>query len=465
MALSSVQKHLIHRATFAPNTQDIATFRSMSVQQITDYLFQQAGFTPVASNDTSSDLTSKTQNDLKKMSKEERQMRLQKERGLVFKTNSQWIHRMASSRESALLERITLFWHDHFACTTRFGKLATQQLNTLRQHGLGSFRDLVHAMAKDVSMIRFLNNQQNKKDQPNENFARELLELFTLGRGHYSEQDIKEAARAFTGWSSNMKGEFVFRPFQHDEGEKTFLGRRGNFNGNDIIDIVLEQQQTATFITRKILHYFLGQPAPEDKVQDYAQQYYASDYDTGKLLYTLFTSDWFYEAPFIGTKIKSPVELIAGLLRQLNGQVNNDMGLVITQRTLGQQLFNPPNVAGWPGGRQWINNATLVMRLNLIGLLFQAANIDFRVKDEARSGISQKRLRKLDAKVDLKPLEKWTRGQSPEETLASLADLFLPAAQTTSLAFLLPYCDTSSHQALVRTGTLALLSLPEYQLC
>ncbi|MDV7393426.1 DUF1800 family protein, partial [Arthrospira platensis SPKY1] len=155
------------------------------------------------------------------MNEERKQELLDKERQLVFSLNAKWIHRMASPVASPLLERAALFWHGHFACTSNLGLLASGQLSTLRRHALGNFRDLTLAMARDAAMIRFLNNQQNKKEQPNENFARELMELFTIGRGHYTEQDVKEAARAFTGWSSNLRGEFVFRKFQHDYGAKT----------------------------------------------------------------------------------------------------------------------------------------------------------------------------------------------------------------------------------------------------
>ncbi|MCB0635218.1 MAG: DUF1800 family protein, partial [Lewinella sp.] len=163
--------------------------------------------------------------DLSQLTDPQERQRLLRE--LLGGQSLDWIKRMADPAESALLERVSLFWHGHFACRILAGPLAAQYLNTIRSHALGSFRELCLGIARTPAMIRFLNNQQNRKDSPNENFARELMELFTIGRGHYSETDIKEAARAFTGWSSNQRGEFVFRRGQHDFGEKTFFGRTG----------------------------------------------------------------------------------------------------------------------------------------------------------------------------------------------------------------------------------------------
>jgi uncharacterized protein (DUF1800 family) len=194
---------------------------------------------------------------------------------------------MSNPNHSALLEKMTLFWHGHFACTIKVGMLAAQQLNSIQQHALGNFRDLVLAIARDPSMIRFLNNQQNKKRQPNENFARELMELFTIGRGFYTENDVKEAARAFTGWSSNLSGEYVFRERQHDFGEKRFMNKRGNFDGTDIIDILLERRETAHFITKKIYQYFVNEKVNERRLEQLAAGFYDKNYDIKWLMQTI----------------------------------------------------------------------------------------------------------------------------------------------------------------------------------
>ena len=232
-----------------------------------------------------------------------------------------WLTYMASPDCSPLRERMALFWHGHFACTSRLSGLAARQINTIREHALGNFRDLLIGIAKDASMIRFLNNQQNRKEQPNENFARELMELFTLGRGHYTEQDIKEAARAFTGWSSDFGGYFIFRPRWHDYGVKTFFGQDGNFDGTDIIDLILENRQTARFITEKIYRYFVSEIVNEGIVEDLSNQFYESGYQIDQLMRSIFESDWFYDPENRGTKFKSPVELMVGLTQTLSLQI------------------------------------------------------------------------------------------------------------------------------------------------
>jgi uncharacterized protein (DUF1800 family) len=176
--------------------------------------------------------------------------------------NAAWFSQLTDP-SAVLREKMTFFWHDHFACRTRNAFLAQQQINTLRTHAFGKFGDLLMAISKDPGMLQFLNNQQNKKDSPNENFAREVMELFTLGRGNYTEEDIKNAARAFTGWAFNPNtGEFLFRQRQHDFESKTFRGKTGNFSGEDIVTMILEDKQTAVFITKKICQFFVGAEIP-----------------------------------------------------------------------------------------------------------------------------------------------------------------------------------------------------------
>ncbi len=218
-------------------------------------------------------------------------------------------------------------------------------------------------------MLNFLNNQQNQKAHPNENFAREVMELFTMGRGNYTEKDVKEAARAFTGWSARFNGEFMFRPFFHDDDEKIFLGKKGNFDGDDILNIILEQQQTATFITQKIYRYFVNDEVDKDIIAGLSKSFYQSNYNIKTLMKNIFTSDWFYNEKNIGCKIKSPVELLAGIRRMLPMQLDNDNIQLLLQNALGQILFYPPNVAGWQGGNAWIDSSTLMLRLRIPQLI------------------------------------------------------------------------------------------------
>ncbi len=380
--------------------------------------------------------------------------------------NISWIERMADDNQSALLERMSLFWHGHFACQIRSGRLVDLQLNAIRKHALGNFRDLVLAMAQDPAMIRFLNNQQNKKKQPNENFARELMELFTIGRGNYTENDVKEAARAFTGWSSNFQDEYIFRTFQHDYGTKTFMGKTGNFDGADIIDILLERKETASFIAEKIFKYFVNERIEPARVRELADLFYDSGYDIGKLMRHLFLSDWFYEEKNRGHKIKSPVEYLAGLKKKLKVEFELPQSMIFLQRSLGQILFNPPNVAGWPGGRSWIDNSTLMLRLNIGAYLMTNAEVQFKVKEEPETMAMNRNARKLKARLELSDLEKQSRSMSDRELFDFLRNfMIVPNSKIQDQAFKKVISGVSSETERLQRALIFFTSLPEYQVC
>ena len=227
-----------------------------------------------------------------------------------------WINTMINRQSNPLLEKMTLFWHGHFACESKRFDFAHRQLSIIRENALGDFKKLLKGIAKSASMILYLNNQQNRKKHPNENFARELMELFTLGRGHYTEDDVKNAARAFTGWFTNRSnGAYSFNPKQHDNGLKTFMGRQGNFTGEDIIDIILEQEQCAYFIAQKIYTFFVN-PKPNDQhINELAIIFREANYDISVLMKHILNSSWFYQKENVGIQIKSPVELMVTLGR------------------------------------------------------------------------------------------------------------------------------------------------------
>ena len=277
---------------------------------------------------------------------------------------------------------MSLFWHGHFATKTVNILYDQALLNVIREHALGNFRDLLLNVSKSASMIQFLNNNQNKKGHPNENFARELMELFTIGRGHYTETDVKESARAFTGWGTNFQGEFDFRPRQHDDGVKTFFGKTGNLSGEDILEILLEQKQTAVFITRKIYRFFVNEMPDEEKVNVLAVQFFESGYDIRALMISIFTSSWFYDQKNIGSQIKSPVLWMVGIRRQLPMEIQNPLVQLVLERLLGQVLFSPPNVAGWPGGKHWIDSSSLMLRMQVPGMIFRSDAIISKPKDD-----------------------------------------------------------------------------------
>ncbi|HMQ46866.1 MAG TPA: DUF1800 domain-containing protein [Saprospiraceae bacterium] len=450
-------KHLFGRAGFGLAPAEWPTLKEQTLAAAVDELFSKVGQT--ASPLILPEIVS--EEGVKMLSEEEKQAARKLNQERLWAVNADWVRRMASS-ENPLLERMTLFWHGHFACKSNTGRMAVQQLNVLRQHALGSFRELLLGIARDPSMIRYLNNQQNKKEQPNENFARELMELFTIGRGHYSENDIKEAARAFTGWSSNLQGEYVFRSRQHDDGRKTFMGKTGAFNGTDIIDILLEQKQTAAFIVRRIYRYFVNEKVDEDIVADLSRRFYESDYHIGQLMRYIFESDWFYAPANLGVKIKSPVELLAGMIRSMDMQFPQNHSILFLERALGQVLFNPPNVAGWPGSRTWIDNSTLMLRLNLAGLFFKVADIAFDLKEEPET--TKLAMNQLDVSVNLASFYQLCQGKSQLEQFDLLAEVLLQKSPV-FLKELAQKNQRLSGDDFIKLSVMQLCSLPEFQMC
>jgi len=424
-------KHLAWRAGFGLSPAEYEHYLDSNREVYLDDLFR------AAANPQQISVPEKPiQGDLREMDRKKMlEIRLQ-ERRRVAEFGYEWLQRMADPSAPALLERMTLFWHGHFACETKLSPLAAKQLNTLRQHALGNFRELVLGIARDPSMIRYLNNQQNRKEQPNENFARELMELFTIGRGAYTEQDVKEAARAFTGWSSTLRGDYVFRHYWHDNGTKSFLGKRGNFNGDDIVDMLLERKQTARFISQKIYRYFVSETPNESREASLAERFYQSGYDIGDLMRFLFEQDWFYAEEVIGSKIKSPVELLAGMMRTHGIRFDNKLAPVFVLRTLGQQLFRPPNVAGWPSGQQWIDNSTLMLRLNLSMALLGNSQLQQRPPQNLKQEARAQQIGRLKTTVTAAPLLRVALQDSPQHSIETLQDILLVRAKNIDPQFI-----------------------------
>lgn len=393
--------------------------------------------------------------------------------------NLLWMEAMVRT-SYPLLEKTAMFWHGHFATRVENPYFDQLLLNDIRRNALGNFGDLLRGVSKSPAMLQFLNNQQNKKSHPNENFAREVMELFTLGRGHYTEDDIKEAARAFTGWTYDENGAFVVRPKQHDDGEKKFLGRKGNFDGDDILNIILEQKQTAVFITQKIYRYFVSDEKIDDKhVNTLAKQFYNNNYDITSLLKEIFTSKWFYSDEVTGAKIKSPVELLVSYQRMIPMAFRNPNVWINLQRVLGQSLFNPPNVAGWPGGKDWIDSSSLVIRMRLPEAFFASKELDLSAKEiepEMVKGTSKKmimegqpaqtfRVGKLDS-VDWSAYVAFWKNYKKEELAAALANYLLPVnLDEERLKQVEGFADNDSIEEYIKSMTILLMELPEYQLC
>lgn len=290
-----------------------------------------------------------------------------------------WVKRMLTS-VSPLAERLTLFWHNHFTSSlarVERPQLLLQQHLLLRQHAMGNFASLLKQVSRDPAMMIYLDADQNIKGHANENFARELLELFTLGHGHYSEQDIQNAARAFTGWSvDRQSGRFIYRDDLHDNGLISFMGQRGFFSGDDILNIVLQEPRTAEHIAEKFWNAFINQRKPEPKmVSAWGDHFRRSGYEIRVLLSEVLNSEVFWAEENRGALTKAPVELIVGSMRTLPHRVLTTKEIVHTSRILGQDLFDPPNVKGWQGGKDWINTQTLLIRTSLQHKMFRDDNI------------------------------------------------------------------------------------------
>ncbi len=290
-----------------------------------------------------------------------------------------WADRMVATNHP-LEEKMALFWHGHFASNedkVRDYRKMLVQLELFHRQATGNFRQLLIGVAEDPAMLVFLDAGHNVKGAPNENFGREVMELFTMGVGHYSEKDIREAARAFTGWIDDDLS-FKIDPAKHDDGEKTFLGHSGNFGGVDILNIILEQKVTANFIAGKIYRFFVRDdlsPAVQERLGAVLRD---NDYEIKPLLRTIFLSKDFYSPPSVGTRIKGPVELIVSTYRELGlKELPGIPDFNAASGELGQLLLNPPTVAGWAQGRAWITPGTLLARGNFARQVVFPDTIDF----------------------------------------------------------------------------------------
>lgn len=465
-------QHLYWRAEFGILPKNIQTLNSTkNIKSAVEQVFQRAK--PIHKFSTHFDVPSFSK--MKDMDKQEKKQLRRAARQDVRELNVEWIEQMANPKKGTLREKMAFFWHGHFACELKNPLFAVQQINTIKKHALGNFKDLVLAITKDAAMILYLNNQQNRKKNPNENFARELLELFTIGRGNYTENDIKEAARAFTGWFTNrLTGEFNFREQAHDEGQKTFMGKTENFDGNDIVDIILSKKETARFITTKIYRFFVNEVESNDKhVEELTTIFFDSDYDIEKMMKHLFLQDWFYDEKNIGSKIKSPVEFLVGIMRTLDLKFEDKNGILFTQKALGQILFRPPNVAGWQGGKTWIDNATLMVRLNYASYIFNQAEIEINIKDEPETR-SIKIGRKINVSANLNPLINLFQKTDIKDLGTELSDFLIqiPSDAKKDLDNLLQKTDfekianiTTNKNEKIKVWIVLILSLPEFQMC
>jgi uncharacterized protein (DUF1800 family) len=450
--------HLYNRVGFGISYADANILQSQSRAKVVSQLFEASREVKPLTVDTSV---------LKAMIKGLKMKDRKKLRSLikdsvkkVHELNIAWIYKLGNTDE-LLREKMTLFWANHFVCHDKNILHVQQYNNTLRKHALGNFKEFVIAIAKEASMIKYLNTKQNRKRKPNENFARELMELFTLGRDNYSEKDIKESARAFTGWNHDFMGDFRFRKRQHDDGEKTFFGETGNFDGDDVIEIILKQEQCAKYICKKIYKYFVNDIIDNSRVSEMTDIFY-KDYDIENLMRFLFLSDWFYDEKNIGTKIKSPIEFLVGVHRVVPVQFEKPRELIYLQKLLGQHLLFPPNVAGWKGGRNWINPNTMMLRLNLPSILLVNGAIALDEKGEFEDDF-QRFNNKRNKQRKLKVIADWETFHSQQKNITT---------QQLQEALIVSPLNSGTEQYLEKLAVqnlkefcIQLMSLPEYQLC
>lgn len=482
-------QHLLWRAGFGPMAEELGQMTNASQKSYFRALAKASQKSPIYIDVADNYIKGLVmgideigkQQQRKDLDEEEKKRVRQQSREDIKSLNLTWLNEMVHS-DAQLREKMSLFWHGHFASRNLNILYQQQLLGVIRQNALGKFGDLLREVSKSAAMINFLNNNQNRKDHPNENFAREVMELFTMGRGNYTEDDIKEAARAFTGWGANVKGEFVFRKFYHDAGSKTVLGKSGNFDGDDVLNILLEHKQTAKYITAKVYRYFVNEQPDPDKIEWLSNRFYQSNYSITGLMEDIFTSDWFYSEKNIGTKIKSPVELMVGIRRVLPMELQNEEVQLLVQRLLGQILFYPPNVAGWPGGKSWIDSSSLMFRLRLPQLISDAAEIKLSPKadddqmmgmmdDNAKKGNKNAKAtnrimgQQIQAHIDWTAYIKRFDKTSKEKLITEISKTLLQVPSSLSEQILMQYVDTSNRDSFIKSTTIQLMATPEYQLC
>jgi uncharacterized protein (DUF1800 family) len=352
-----------------------------------------------------------------------------------------WLHRMLTSKwagdeataSSPLLEKLALFWHGHFATSAARvddADMMFAQNTLLRRHALADFGELVHQIARDPAMLIYLDSATNRKIHPNENFAREIMELFCLGEGNYSESDVQELARCFTGWEVR-RDRFRFNRFQHDTGHKVILGQSGSFSGEDGVDVVLAQKALPEFIVGKLVRFFVfDEPAaPDHLIEPLAVVFRESNLQIAPLIERILVSNLFYSPHAIGRKVRSPVELGIGLLRCLEGSTNLET-LARALSEIGQAVFYPPNVKGWDGGRAWINTSTLLGRSNLVAEILKNNATRF-------GGADLETLAREHKVTSPRPLVAWLdelliAGQLTEESHTELVQFFNETAGSQS---------------------------------
>lgn len=455
-------QHLFWRAGFGIQPSELQSYENTPREQLVEQLFASSKSIVPLKVDLSALKTNRQQ-----LSKLEKRAMRKLSRQKLKEMNLQWLKQM-SETQGVLREKMTFFFHDHFAARLNNPHASLHLNEVLRKHALGNFGTLLMEVSKSPAMILFLNNKQNKKSHPNENFAREVMELFTLGRDNgYTEKDIQEAGRAFTGWTIDNEGKFIFRSHVHDDGEKTILGETGNFKGEEVIEILLKQKQTARYLSRKLVDFFISRPIAEESHAHFATLFYEHNYNLEILIKAILLSPEFNAEASIGCRVKSPTELLVGISRQFRIAYQNPRVLIQLQVKLNQVLFYPPDVSGWASGKGWIDSSTLMLRMKLPSLLLNFGVIDWNdttdSPEESNLRVLAQRERKqkmMERRLKAYPNWEFFNREIELEKYRLIDFLIQPELSEGANVTLENAVETELKERVIEA-----LSLPEYQLC
>lgn len=474
-------RHLLARTAFGASPRQVASIHELGLKAAVDFIvdfhttddshistptFDANIIQPRSAEDRMATAMARRENDKDKLDRLRADYLQRQAEDLVQMRRIErwWLSRMIESPRP-LEEKLTLLWHSHFATNHRTihdSWLMYQQNQFFRKNAPGNFADLAMGIIRDPAMIRFLNNDSNRKSRPNENLARELMELFTLGEGNYTEADIKEGARALTGFSVE-DNDFVFNQRVHDGAAKTILGQRGTHTGEDFVRILLTRPQCPLFVARKIYRHFVGdigvdpEPAQQAVITSLARLLVGNRYELRPVLKSLFMSQHFYDPAIIGAMVKSPVQLLVGTIRSLETPPRDNETLCDALAMMDQKLFDPPSVAGWDGGRGWINTSTLFVRQN-VALFLIAGKLPYAddwTRDDAR----------YDPMFLLEGVPSPTPAAAVDRVVSIMVGEGVPAGRREPLlAFMKSQGNTVTRESMLGL-VLLVAAMPEYQLC
>lgn len=415
----------------------------------------------------------------RQLGEEERRKRLREiqraDRQHIIELRGWWLERMAKGPRP-LQEKMVLFWHGHFATSVekvREAYLMWRQNELFRRLATANWLDMLIEVAQDPAMLVWLDQAQSRKEHPNENFAREVMELFALGEGHYTEKDISESARALTGWSyDRLAQKFINRSFWHDNGEKVIFGKRGNFDGEDFLEMIVAQPQAARFITAKLWNFFAGEMPSDEMVTALADIFRSSNNTFKPVLRAMFSSEEFYSPSIIRNQVKSPVQWLVGSVRMLERELPPPIVCFSLTRNLGQDLFAPPNVKGWDGGLSWITTNNLLARYNEAATLVQgdmsAASGLILAKNPGVNMAVERRLRNMPVRsVDVSKLFTEEERTSKEALIAALEKRLLQdKLKARQEKVLRGFLDSKSelNNSTILDAIRLVMSTPEFQL-